>query len=164
MRSTKKMLAVIGATAAVAAPSLATTAPAYAAARDGKCQSGEFCYYYNSNNQGSISDFTGSVGDYGTTQPSCYEYKGPGNGQGKCIKNDAASVWNRTGKKVRVYYNSNYDGSRHYQDFAAGAKKNLNATMKNNNASHKIGLGGATCPLPSTSVARVGSPVASTGT
>ncbi len=104
-----------------------------------RCQSGEFCYYYNSNNHGSISDFTGSVGDYGTTQPSCYEYKGPGNGQGMCIKNDAASVWNRTGKKVRVYYNSNYDGSRHYQDFAPGAKKNLYATMKNNNASHKIG-------------------------
>ncbi|MBR7744465.1 peptidase inhibitor family I36 protein, partial [Phycicoccus sp. BSK3Z-2] len=59
-----------------------------------------------------------------------------------CIKNDAASVWNRTGKKVRVYYNTGYDGSRAYQDFAAGAKKNLDATMKNNNASHKIGVGG----------------------
>ena len=46
---------------------------ASAAGRDGVCDSGEFCYYYNSNEAGSISDFTGSLADYGTTQPSCYE-------------------------------------------------------------------------------------------
>ncbi|MES9604927.1 peptidase inhibitor family I36 protein [Actinomadura sp. NPDC000929] len=110
--------------------------PASAAARDGKCDSGEFCYYYNSDNQGSISDFTGSIADYGTTQPSCYDFKGDGNGKGLCVKNNAASVWNNTGKTVRVYYNSNYGGS--YQDFSAGAKGNLNATLKNQNASHEF--------------------------
>ncbi|MEV4006414.1 peptidase inhibitor family I36 protein [Actinomadura sp. NPDC049753] len=110
--------------------------PAAAAARDGKCDSGEFCYYYNSDNQGSISDFTGSIADYGTTQPSCYDFKGDGNGKGLCVKNNAASVWNNSGKTVRVYYNSNYGGS--YQDFAAGAKGNLNATLKNQNASHEF--------------------------
>lgn len=116
---------------------------ASAAGRDGVCDSGEFCYYYNSDNAGSVSDFTDSVGDYGTTQPSCYEFKGAGNGQGLCVKNNAASVWNRTSKTVRVYYNSNFGGA--YQDFAAGAKGNLNATVKNNNASHELlGTGGAT--------------------
>ncbi len=124
------------ATLAVAAPVFVVASPASAAARDGVCESGEFCYYYNSDEAGSVSDFTTSVGDYGTTEPTCYDFKGPGNGQGTCIKNNAASVWNRSSKTVRVYYNSNYAGS--YQDFAAGAKGNLNSTLKNNNASHQF--------------------------
>jgi murein DD-endopeptidase MepM/ murein hydrolase activator NlpD len=127
------------ATAAVVAIGAALLIPASAASaadRDGVCDNGEFCYYFNSDNEGSISDFTDSVDDYGTEQPSCYDFKGAGNGKGKCIKNQAASVWNRSGKTVRVYFNSNYAGS--YQDFAAGAKGNLNATMKNNNASHQF--------------------------
>ncbi|GAA3239653.1 peptidase inhibitor family I36 protein [Actinocorallia longicatena] len=115
---------------------LATGTPASAAARDGVCDSGEFCYYYNSDNAGSLSDFTGSLSDYGTEQPSCYDFKGTGAGKGLCIKNEAASVWNRSSKTVRVYYNSGYAGS--YQDFAAGAKGNLNATLKNQNASHQF--------------------------
>ncbi len=110
----------------------ATTASA--AARNGVCESGEFCYYFNSNNAGSVSDFTGSLADYGTEQPSCYDFKGTGNGKGQCIKNEAASAWNRSGKTVRVYYNSNYGGA--YQDFKPGTKGNLNATLKNQNASH----------------------------
>ncbi|MEV0660698.1 peptidase inhibitor family I36 protein [Actinomadura luteofluorescens] len=126
------------ATGAVALGGVASVyvSPASAAARDGKCDGGEFCYYYNSDNQGSISDFTGSVADYGTTQPSCYDFKGDGNGKGLCVKNNAASVWNNSTKTVRVYYNSNYGGS--YQDFKAGAKGNLNATLKNQNASHEF--------------------------
>ena len=145
MKKLNKVIAVAGATAAVLAPAVATSAPAFAASRNGTCSSGEFCYYYNSNEKGSVSDFTGSLGDYGTKQPSCYEFKGSGNGKGRCIKNDAASVWNRSNKTVRVYYNSNYGGA--HQDFKPGAKGNLNSTIKNNNASHQFlgsGGGGAT--------------------
>ncbi len=58
-------------------------APAQAADRNGVCESGEFCYYYNSNNAGSVSDFRTSVSDYGPSQPECYEFKGAGNGQGE---------------------------------------------------------------------------------
>ena len=115
---------------------VAAAAPASAAGRDGVCDSGEFCYYYNSNEAGSVSDFTDSLDDYGTTQPTCYDFKGAGSGKGVCVKNNAASVWNRTGKTVRVYFNSNFAGA--HQDFAAGAKGNLNATLKNNNASHEL--------------------------
>jgi murein DD-endopeptidase MepM/ murein hydrolase activator NlpD len=132
----RKNLAVAGAALAMTTSLLSLAAPASAASRDGVCDSGEFCYYYNSNNAGSISDFTGSVEDYGTEQPSCYDFKGAGDGKGKCIKNEAASVWNRSTKTVRVHFNSNFDGA--YQDFAAGAKGNLNATLKNNNASHQF--------------------------
>lgn len=103
--------------------------------RNGVCQSGEFCYFYNSNNAGSMSDHKASQGDYGATQPTCYEFKTAGNGRGVCVKNHAASVWNRTGKTVRVYYRSDYGGTS--QAIAPGAKANLNATLKNQNASHR---------------------------
>jgi hypothetical protein len=121
---------------AAAATMMATATPAFAASRDGVCDTGEFCYYFNSGEAGSISDFTGSIADYGTTQPSCYDFKGAGNGKGVCVKNNAASVWNRSSKTVRVYFNSGYAGA--HQDFAPGAKGNLNATLKNQNASHQF--------------------------
>jgi hypothetical protein len=141
----KKALSVAGATLALAAPALVVAAqPAAAADRDGTCNDGEFCYYYNSDNAGSVSDFTSSIDDYGTTEPSCYDFKGAGNGKGVCVKNNAASVWNRTGKTVTVYFNSGYAGSS--QSFASGAKGNLNSTLKNNNASHRIGsTSGTSC-------------------
>ncbi|MFI6907835.1 peptidase inhibitor family I36 protein [Nonomuraea sp. NPDC050394] len=135
-------------TAATAAMALggtvlaATSAPAAAANRNGVCETGEFCYYFNSNNQGSVSDFTGSVGDYATKQPSCFDFKGPGAGKGKCVKNSAASVWNRSTKTVRVYFNSGHTGK--FQDFAAGARGNLNPTLKNQNASHLFGPSSST--------------------
>ncbi|TDD79307.1 CHAP domain-containing protein [Actinomadura darangshiensis] len=124
----------VTATTALAASSIVIASPASAAARDGVCNSGEFCYYYNSNNEGSVSDFWHPVGNYGATQPSCYEFKSSGSGKGVCVKNNAASVWNRTGHAVRVFYNSNFNGSS--QSIASGAKANLNSTLKNNNASH----------------------------
>ena len=136
MRTFTRILTATTAAMALGGTVLATASPASAADRDGICQTGEFCYYFNSNNQGSVSDFTTSVSDYNTTQPTCYDYKGPGAGKGKCIKNAAASVWNRSTKPVRVYFNSGYTGT--YQDFAPGAKGNLNASLKNQNASHQF--------------------------
>ncbi|MEV0402003.1 SpoIID/LytB domain-containing protein [Actinoallomurus sp. NPDC050550] len=115
---------------------LVSESPALAAGRNGKCESGEFCLYFNSGNKGSLSDFAGSVADYGAKQPSCFDFKGPGAGKGKCVKNSAASVWNRSSKTVRVYFNSNYGGR--YQDFKPGAKGNLNSGLKNQNASHRF--------------------------
>jgi murein DD-endopeptidase MepM/ murein hydrolase activator NlpD len=137
MNHPSKTLTLAGVVVAMATPVLAIGSPASAASRDGACNSGEFCYYFNSKQAGSTSDFTGSVGDYGATQPSCYEFKGAGNGKGRCVKNNAASVWNRSSKTVRVYFNSGYSGAA--QDFKPGAKGNLNAILKNENASHKVG-------------------------
>ncbi len=138
-RASTSLLAVL----VLVLATLITAPAAQAVSRDGRCDSGEFCYYYNSDNQGSISDFTTSVGDYGTEQPSRYDFKGEGRGKGRCIKNDAASVWNRTGKSVRVHYNSNYGGTS--QAFEPGAKRNLNKDLYNNNASHKIGVVATEC-------------------
>jgi murein DD-endopeptidase MepM/ murein hydrolase activator NlpD len=139
----KKLLAYAAVAGTLLTATFLSAAPAaQAAARDGICQSGEFCLYYNSDHAGSVSDFTTSISDYGATQPDCYEFKGAGAGQGQCVKNNAASVWNRTSGSVTVFYNSGYSGDS--QTFASGAKVNLNATLKNDNASHRFGGGTAT--------------------
>ncbi|MEV1110438.1 SpoIID/LytB domain-containing protein [Micromonospora sp. NPDC049751] len=49
---------------------------------------------------------------------------------------------------MRVYFNSNFAGTT--QDFAAGAKGNLNATLKNNNASHELLSGPTGCSTDGT--------------
>ncbi len=115
-----------------------------ATARDGECEAGEFCLYFNSDQEGSVSDFNTSVSDYGDEQPSCYDFKSAGNGKGLCVKNNAAAVWNRTSGKVTVYFNSGYSGPS--QTIAAGAKANLNSDLKNENAAHRFGDGGGTTP------------------
>lgn len=111
-----------------------------ASARNGKCETGEFCYFFNSHHKGSVSDFKKSIPDYGTKQPSCYDFKGKGKGKDKCIKNEAASAWNRSNKTVYVYYNSNWGGAT--QKIGPGKKVQLNKTLYNNNASHTIGGSG----------------------
>ncbi|GLZ30951.1 hypothetical protein Lesp02_31400 [Lentzea sp. NBRC 105346] len=144
------LLAMVGAVASV----FFATAPASAAAdRNGVCDAGEFCLYFNSDQEGSLSDFDTSISDYGDDQPSCYEFKSAGNGQGKCVKNNAAAVWNRTGGPVTVYFNSGYSGPK--QTIASGVKANLNSDLKNENAAHKFndnggggGGGGGTYAAP----------------
>ncbi len=133
----RSMVRVLAAGTVLAGATIAVPASSQAAARDGACNTGEFCLYYNSNQAGSVSDFTTSISDYGSKQPSCYEFKGAGKGKGICVKNNAASVWNRTGKTVYVCYNSGYGGAK--QAIAAGAKANLSSALKNENAGHSIG-------------------------
>jgi murein DD-endopeptidase MepM/ murein hydrolase activator NlpD len=133
-----KRSTVVGlATGALLTASVVTAFSAQAATRNGVCESGEFCLYYNSNQQGSVSDFTTSISDYGSSQPSCYDFKGSGAGKGLCVKNHAASVRNNASVPVTIYFNSGYSGAS--QTIAPGTSANLNATLKNENASHKFG-------------------------
>ena len=118
--------------ASFAGQAAATEAPN----RNGECASGEFCLYYNSDQQGSVSDFTEPVADYGTTQPACWDFKGSGAGQGKCVKNHAASAWNRTPLPVTVFYRSDFAGRS--LTIPANGRANLGA-LKNENASHQFG-------------------------
>ncbi|NYJ76257.1 SpoIID/LytB domain-containing protein [Allobranchiibius huperziae] len=135
-KTSRTALAAIAGTTMVLGGGMALSSPAHAASRNGSCDSGDFCYYFDSNQKGSVSDFTSSLDDYGTTQPTCYQFKGAGTGKGRCVKNNAASVWNRSGHTVRVYFNSNYAGA--YQDFKPGTKGNLKPGLKNNDASHQF--------------------------
>jgi len=130
---------------------LAIAPEAQAAARDGACNSGEFCYYFNSSYGGSVSDFTGSVTNLGDNQPSCYDFKSAGNGKGVCTKNNAASVWNNTDYIVRIYTGPNYTGS--YDEYKPRTSGNLSPGIKNKNASHQFispSGGGNTSPASST--------------
>lgn len=109
------------------------------AARNGVCDAGEFCYYYNTDYYGAISDFTESVDQYGSSQPGCFEFRNgadiPGGGQ--CIKNNAAAVWNNSNRTVTVYENSGFGGRA--LTLKPGEYTNLiHHGLKNNQASHRF--------------------------
>ncbi len=140
----KRMAAGLVAVIGLAAGLLATAPAATAAARDGVCQSGEFCLYYNSNHGGSLVDLVNSQRDYGTGS-GCVTFVSSGSGRGQCVKNNTASVWNRTGKPVFVFYNSDFGGT--YDQVPNGAKVNLNSNVKNNNASQIVGDASLRFPL-----------------
>ncbi|ADJ47761.1 hypothetical protein AMES_5936 [Amycolatopsis mediterranei S699] len=127
--------------AAGAVALLATAAPAAnaATARNGICERGEFCYYYGAGFKGSVSDFSGPVANYGSTQPGCYEFKTPGQpGYGQCIKNNARSAKNLTSIwVVKVYYNSNFGGPNH--TYNPGGEGDL-GSLAAENASHDYEL------------------------
>lgn len=151
MRIKTRTATALGALAltATSVTGLALSGSAQAAERDGICDEGEFCYNFSSDMQGAWSDFTGSVADYGTDQPSCFEFKGEGNGSGDCVKNDAAAAWNRSDRTVTVFFNSKFGGES--QQVAPGEQVVLNPGMKNNNASHRFDgevVGVPTPPAP----------------
>lgn len=151
MKYLHKLITMLTVAVMMMTTAVAVAAPAQAAARDGNCNKGEFCYNYNSNLGGSWSDFRSSLADYGTSQPNCYDFKGSGRGKGKCIKNDAGGYWNRTGKPVTVFYNTGFGGRS--ATLKAGTKGKLPASVYNNNASHKIGaFKGWASPVPSSAV------------
>ena len=112
--------------------------PGAAMERNGICEKGEICFYHNSNLGGSVSDFFSDVKDYGTSQPGCYEFKGPGEGQGECMDHNVASVWNRTGEVVSIYKDSECQGD-HAVVGDDEIPQNLSDLIKNKNASHCIG-------------------------
>lgn len=140
MVSLRASAAAIGLAAAIGGVGVATASPASAAVRDGYCQSGEFCYFYNSISggyfHGSGSDFRSSLSNYGSSQPHCYEFRSPGPGRYQCIKNNAAAYWNKSSHSVRIYENTGYKGR--YITVKPGGWGNLPTWLKNNEASHKF--------------------------
>ena len=129
------MFATLTVVATLAASTLVAS-PAQAAAYNGVCEAGEFCLYYNSGNQGSLRDFGGSISTYGEGS-GCHKFISAGAGQGQCVKNNAASAWNREGAYVTVFYKSGYAGA--IDNFSAGTKADLRAALKNENAGHIVG-------------------------
>jgi peptidase inhibitor family I36 len=123
------VLTLIGLTSGVAATA--------ATARDGNCEVGEFCLYWGPGRTGSVSDFNGSIPNYGDTQPTCYEFRKANlSGFQECVKNNATSAWNRTtANTVTVYFNSGYGGRSDV--FTPGQAKDLNNTWLEN-ASHRF--------------------------
>lgn len=123
------IMAVVGVIAALMLGVLLAT-PA-SASGSGNCSGIDACLYFNSNlagaKYGDPRGNTRSVENYSG-------YFGGGNGAGVPVKNNAASVRNlNINYYVKIYYNSNYGGPS--QMIPAGKWQNLNATLKNNNAS-----------------------------
>ncbi|GAB1511413.1 peptidase inhibitor family I36 protein [Actinophytocola sp. KF-1] len=137
MRKLKVALAGLG-VALLGATVVGVPSAQAATARNGVCESGEVCLYYNSDNQGSLVDFSGSVKDYGTGT-DCVKFVGSGSGRGQCVKNNAASVWNRKSVPVTIFYKSGWSGA--IDSFVAGGKGNLRPELKNENAGHVVGQG-----------------------
>ncbi|MEV8098602.1 peptidase inhibitor family I36 protein [Kitasatospora sp. NPDC085879] len=100
MKRTLK-LAAVALGAALLVPTLATSAQAAV----GDCPDGNFCLFYNSNEQGSHLAMSTSIRDL-----AGYTFTSPGNGRGQHVKNNAASAVSNVCMTVRVYYNSNYSG------------------------------------------------------
>jgi murein DD-endopeptidase MepM/ murein hydrolase activator NlpD len=131
---------LVAAAAAALLGGVIFAAPAYAAtARNGVCEDGEVCLYFNSDNEGSLVDFSGSVKDYGTGA-DCVKFISAGNGRGQCVKNNAASVWNRKSVPVTIFFHSDWSGA--IDSFIASRKDNLRAGLKNENAGHVVGEAG----------------------
>ncbi|MFE2041973.1 hypothetical protein ACFXAZ_13780 [Streptomyces sp. NPDC059477] len=115
---------------------LATASPA-AAAIEYDCGSGEVCLYYNSSDYGygavyvqyaRIPDYAGFYFSTGRNGSS---------GAGREVKNQAAAVDSWISTKFRVYYNSNYNCTVACQDIPAYGTRDLNSSLKNQNASGK---------------------------
>ena len=123
--------AVLG-TAVLLAPS------ARGDAQNGVCEPGEFCLYFNSGQAGSMVDMAGGHKDYGTGA-NCIEFITRGDGRGRCVKNNAASGWNREDYAVTVFYKSGWAGA--IDTFVSGERSNLTKT-KNQDAGHLVGQAG----------------------
>ncbi|GAB7031705.1 peptidase inhibitor family I36 protein [Streptomyces sp. NPDC021749] len=125
-RTAKLAAAALG--AALLVPTLATSAQASVSG----CGQNSFCLFCNSNEQGSHNSLRSSVSDL-----AGYTFTSSGNGQGKSVKNNAASasVVSNICMTVTVFYNSNYSGPTdafNYRNYG-----NLKNTY-NNNASVKF--------------------------
>ena len=121
--------AALASTAAVAVPS------AYADAQDGRCEVGEFCLYFNSGQAGSMVDMTNGHKNYGSGS-DCIKFITAGAGRGRCVKNNAASAWNREQAAVAVFFYSGWSGR--IDTFVEDERKNL-VNTKNENAGHVVG-------------------------
>ena len=130
---TKSALVAFGAallsTAAVGVPA------AHADAQDGRCEVGEFCLYFNSGQQGSMVDMTNGHKNYGSGS-DCIKFITAGAGRGRCVKNDAASGWNRENAAVTVFSKGDWSGA--IDTLVEDEKKNLTKT-KNQDFGHVVG-------------------------
>ncbi len=138
-RRTVRAAITAGAIAALALSSASTASAA--PTRNGRCESGEFCLYWGLNRSESVSDFTTTIPNYGASQPTCYEFKGPGRGQYACVKNDAASAWNLSSVTVRLYAGASCTGD--FWVIRPGQVINDLGILVNRNQSHTFSSSGS---------------------
>ncbi|MFC8226877.1 peptidase inhibitor family I36 protein [Streptomyces sp. NPDC057287] len=111
----------------VAAGSLATAGPSYAAGKDGTLSAGEMGIFYNSDRGGAVFDLP----SYSQDSDLANDYfKGSANGAGQRVENNTASYWNRTSdNSLLVYTGKNFSGTSGY--IPAGYIGNATPAFKN---------------------------------
>ncbi|MFF0200764.1 peptidase inhibitor family I36 protein [Streptomyces sp. NPDC005017] len=143
--SLKRIATVAAAALAVLGGNLVTAngaaaSPLATVNRDGWCDKEEVCLYYNSNLYGAMFDVSGDLLSYAGESFICSKDGSGGlnicNGSGSEVWNNAASVRNKTRCDVWIYYNTGQRGARQFIPRYSWA--NLNATLKNENASHEF--------------------------
>ncbi|MFJ6655929.1 hypothetical protein ACIQNG_06115 [Streptomyces sp. NPDC091377] len=138
MRIRKLMATTLAGGALTAGLAMATATPATAdgnTAFETDCSPGEVCLHYNSSayGYGAVLVQYGWYSDY-----AGYTFRAGKNGSagaGVDVKNNAAAVDSFTGSTFRVFYNSGYNCNVACQDIPPYYTRDLNSTMKNQNAS-----------------------------
>jgi hypothetical protein len=132
----RKLIAATAVAGGALTAGLATASPA-AAAINYDCATGEVCLYYNSDSYGygavyvqydKIADYQGRYFSSGRNGSS---------GAGVEVKNHSAAVDSWISATFRVYYNKNYNCEVACQDIPGYYTRDLNSSLKNNNASGK---------------------------
>ncbi|WP_234443562.1 hypothetical protein [Streptomyces sp. NRRL B-24484] len=109
-----------------------------ASALTADCQGGQVCLYYNSSahGYGAVYIETTSIENYaGLTFKAG---KNGSAGAGVAVKNNAAAVDNHWYGTFNVFYNSGWDCSVACQPIPMNTHRDLNAQLKNNNASGEL--------------------------
>ncbi|MFE3120124.1 hypothetical protein [Streptomyces niveus] len=125
---------------ALAATCVLVSAPAAQANgdRNGRCENGDLCLRYNSNNAGPWMDYwTQDMSHHDDKFFSSYDANGNAVKSNITVGNNAAWAKNHTspgGYYARICYNSNLGGD--CWNLAPGASANLPSWLKNNNASN----------------------------
>ncbi|MCX4682708.1 hypothetical protein OG401_42075 [Kitasatospora purpeofusca] len=138
---TRRILSTLLLAGTVATATLAVTPTAQAAPNNGNCRGARaFCFWYNSNQSGSVAGWDLSTGFRGFENLiNAGAFVGPGRGQGAAVKNNAASAtYQFPGNcfgHVEVFYNSGWSGPS--DTVPACGNINLVKT-KNNNASFLV--------------------------
>jgi hypothetical protein len=133
----KRTLTTAGAlTAALGLTTILAPTAAASTGFNGVCEVNEICLYWGDNNTGAVFDTAAIYGDFGVER----FVNGSGTGQGSYVKNNAASIWNRTVVDICVFYNENFGGP--YDLIPRGASMNLVVT-KNDNASDRAAYSSA---------------------
>lgn len=141
MRFTRKLTGLVIASAATLAALAGTAAPAQAAPNNPNCLGTRaFCFWYNSNQAGSVAGWDLNTGFKGFANlADAGVFVGPGAGQGVPVKNNAASATYQDHGVcygyVDVFFNSNWMGPS--DRVPACGNINLSVT-KNDNASFRV--------------------------
>ncbi|ANW21615.1 hypothetical protein [Streptomyces clavuligerus] len=144
MTARRLMGALAAGVALVAAATALATGPATASvpgstashpARDLRAAAwdGNIYLYYSASANSSWSKYAGWVNDF-----AGHTFAAGGEGHGRAVKNNVNRAWNNDANwTARIYYNENQNasGPAPYDDFFPGNSRQLNSSVRNNNAS-----------------------------